>query len=981
MSNIKPSFQKIILILFFIIFTVSRTCFGETVQISLNADIPAGKIYQGDINATVMSLNLSLSGGAAVADTITYFGVKNTGTMTDGADVSKISAWYDNGTSNNNWDAGDARIGDLTWNAGLSGWDTSNCVIPLIPSVTTRIIITISVNAAATIGRTFTAQVPHDSVVCISGDSGPSSNVTNTGTKTVSVLQLEMGKITDIPSGNVYPSSINNTVMILSLSGAANVAADTVKVFAVKNLGNMDNNDVDTVSLWYDSNGNNQWNSGDAYINSLSWQGSGIWGSNDANIVLASGSAKVLITITMKSSLTENDSFQAQIASYSCSSVLAGTGPQTAIINSGIKTAARGKKWTFMVYLDGDNNLEPDALDDFAEMAAVGSNDDFNIVIQFDRISGEGSTDPDWTNTNRFYITNGMTPLAANAISDWGDGTGAREVNMADTQIFLDFMNWTKTNYPADSYFLVMWNHGGGWRSRSGSSTTRNKALLWDDSSNGEPRLRMPDMRRTIEQTGIKFDIIGFDVCLAGMIEVAYELKELAPVVVASPLSEPGGGWPYTEVLTYLKNNPATTSEAFASKIVDEYNNSYSSGPVTQSAFRIGNINAFRGLIDDFSEKMISANIWSDIKTARLTMTDESTGEMGDGDDGDNSKNTGIDLKTFALKLSGKEVNLTTSINNLSSGLTNFLINFQSKDAPNHTGLAIFFPAYINNPTHKYAMKFGQESKWDEFLRMYWSNETGKGPYGLSMTPLSDSSITGNYYVGWSGAKDANGINKFRLKEYKDAQLFYSDGAENGLSGWTNTGFSVTGRYKNSGSYSFASGEAYSSTRKITKSITLPAGKNYLLTYWIFNDAGGDAVSVKVNGSSKKSYSSNMISEPYETVDLSSYAGQTISLEFSVVFNTSLGWDGEGIFIDDVNIWSYSSVSTLSDAINSSADSYYLSGQAADAYMYTIAASDGTNWSNEYGFDTIVVVGLNIDTFGVIVSDSIMRTQQNATVS
>ena len=239
MSNIKPSFQKKLIILILMIFAVSGLCYGETIQITINANIPTGKLYQGDVNAAVMSLNLSLSGGAAVADTITYFGVKNTGTMTDGADVSKISMWYDNGTANNNWDAGDLKIGDLTWNAGLSGWDTSNCVIPVTPSITTRIIITISVNAASTIGRTFTAQIPNDSVVCASGDSGPSTALTNSGTKTVSLLQLEMGKITDISSGNVYPSSLNNTVMVLSMSGAANVAADTVKMFFVKNSGNI----------------------------------------------------------------------------------------------------------------------------------------------------------------------------------------------------------------------------------------------------------------------------------------------------------------------------------------------------------------------------------------------------------------------------------------------------------------------------------------------------------------------------------------------------------------------------------------------------------------------------------------------------------------------------------------------------------------------------------------------------------------------
>jgi len=37
------------------------------------------------------------------------------------------------------------------------------------------------------------------------------------------------------------------------------------------------------------------------------------------------------------------------------------------------------KAWTFMVFIAGDNNLDPAALLDIAEMAKVGSSSDLNI--------------------------------------------------------------------------------------------------------------------------------------------------------------------------------------------------------------------------------------------------------------------------------------------------------------------------------------------------------------------------------------------------------------------------------------------------------------------------------------------------------------------------------------------------------------------------------------------------------------------------
>ena len=42
-------------------------------------------------------------------------------------------------------------------------------------------------------------------------------------------------------------------------------------------------------------------------------------------------------------------------------------------------------KWTIMVYMAGDNNLESAAMVDLKEMAKVGSTADVNIVVQLDR--------------------------------------------------------------------------------------------------------------------------------------------------------------------------------------------------------------------------------------------------------------------------------------------------------------------------------------------------------------------------------------------------------------------------------------------------------------------------------------------------------------------------------------------------------------------------------------------------------------------
>ena len=58
-------------------------------------------------------------------------------------------------------------------------------------------------------------------------------------------------------------------------------------------------------------------------------------------------------------------------------------------------------KWTVMVYMAGDNNLDSAALRDISEMAKVGSSRKVNILVQLDRRKD--------LLTRRFYITQGGT--------------------------------------------------------------------------------------------------------------------------------------------------------------------------------------------------------------------------------------------------------------------------------------------------------------------------------------------------------------------------------------------------------------------------------------------------------------------------------------------------------------------------------------------------------------------------------------------
>ena len=107
------------------------------------------------------------------------------------------------------------------------------------------------------------------------------------------------------------------------------------------------------------------------------------------------------------------------------------------------------RNWTIMVYLAGDNNLDSAGVVDLNEMKTIGTSDRVAVLAQFDRAGNKGVT-------TRYCLRKGTT-LARDAVLTLG------ETNMGDPRVLEDFVTWGVTNYPADHYLLVLWNHGAGW--------------------------------------------------------------------------------------------------------------------------------------------------------------------------------------------------------------------------------------------------------------------------------------------------------------------------------------------------------------------------------------------------------------------------------------------------------------------------------------------------------------------------------------
>lgn len=213
------------------------------------------------------------------------------------------------------------------------------------------------------------------------------------------------------------------------------------------------------------------------------------------------------------------------------------------------------KDWTFMVYLDGDCNLEGDQIDAFRMMASVGSTVDINVLVEFDRIAGYDIRYGDWTDCRRFYVTAGMTPTAANALFSRG------EINMGDPLNLVDFVTWSVNTYPAEKYALILSDHGDNGGVCEDLTGIYDYLSCWELSE---------ALDAVYASTGVKVDLIGFEACAMGAIEVAYHASGGAETMVAS--EEVGvEPFPYDDILSDLAASPTMNSTTFAERFVHHF--------------------------------------------------------------------------------------------------------------------------------------------------------------------------------------------------------------------------------------------------------------------------------------------------------------------------------------------------------------------------------------------------------------------------
>jgi hypothetical protein len=435
--------------------------------------------------------------------------------------------------------------------------------------------------------------------------------------------------------------------------------------------------------------------------------------------------------------------------------------------------------WTVMVYVNGDNNLERAAVDDFNEMAQVGSSSQVNIIAQVDLIGVYCNIG--WSDTRRFRVTKDLDlTLDSSPVMKIG------EANMGDPKVLADFVSWSMHTYPANKYALVIWDHGQGYRLYFANSKIRKDAnsliagLTSSGKQNagssaagtmpqqnnvrimvGEPFRSVPDnsfkacsndetskdelFNREIQDGLVqslarkKLDVLGFDACLMGMVETGYAMRHLTNYFVASEELEPGVGWKYDDWLQKLESNPGIDGKDLAKLLVDSYSTYGKNTAQTMAAVDLSGFEDVTNRISKFASNL-QAKLPTELQAIKLARQDCSMYAPNPyNEQPPKDYFFHIDFVQFCDRLMQRtsDPQLKSEAQDaknalLAQVLKNYRGSFRSGNFGSY-GMAIYFPVSntqyksdvferggYKKDNHFFPVEFVEKEKWADFLQAYF---------------------------------------------------------------------------------------------------------------------------------------------------------------------------------------------------------------------------------------------------------------------
>ena len=406
-------------------------------------------------------------------------------------------------------------------------------------------------------------------------------------------------------------------------------------------------------------------------------------------------------------------------------------------------------KTTVMVYMIG-SDLESKSgagTDDLREMENSGVDlSRVNVLVY-----AGGS--PTWHNeladpqqhTLLLLTENGFEPITA---------TGSYSMGLAEC--LTTFLGYGYENFPADSYGLILWDHGNG------PVIGYGKDMLFDNDS-----LTLKEMSQALADSPFrddtKLDWVGFDACLMASAELASIWAPHANYLLASQEVEPSFGWNYD----FLSQIGTCSTDQLMHFIADTYlnacltyyeNRGYEDRDTTLSCLDLSQIGDLEAAVNALFTKALS-----DVQTQynQLTARRAYTRALGRASTG--SEYDLVDLRDTAIWLGEMYPQEATAL----LEAIDKIVLANATSTPELCGISLYYP-FHNKPYYEKAWsdaytELGTYPAYQQYLKAYESIWLGSdkldtassampaednGLYTLQLTPEQKENLaSAKYYI------------------------------------------------------------------------------------------------------------------------------------------------------------------------------------------------------------------------------------------
>ncbi|WP_303151130.1 clostripain-related cysteine peptidase [uncultured Ruminococcus sp.] len=381
--------------------------------------------------------------------------------------------------------------------------------------------------------------------------------------------------------------------------------------------------------------------------------------------------------------------------------------------------------YTLMLYMCA-SDLESEggfATEDLNEIMYGYTAGNLNIIVQ------TGGT-AEWQNTvvaddrcQRYRVTEDGLELA-------DDSLGMQ--NMADSATLTDFIQYCSSNYAADHYGLVLWDHGGGVVGGYG----------YDENFDGDS-MSLTELSYALGDAGVHLDMLGFDACLMANFETCLMAAPYADYLIASEEPEPGCGWYYTDWIGALSGNCGIPPKTYGKQIIDDY--------ITESGLDSPSMYSTLGMFDlkQVTQKLLPAlSQFSDDAVQQLSAGEYRTISQSRSNTRAvyQSELDHIDLLDYAQQTQGE------AADQLEQAVSDCVVYYQeTENGSGDNGLSILFPYYdlsALDMLEEMYQTLGYDDAYPAFLEQF-ANVMAGGQISVSEFSNTQNHAAASEYSGF----------------------------------------------------------------------------------------------------------------------------------------------------------------------------------------------------------------------------------------